>query len=113
MLKFYTNENFPLPTVLLLRGYGYDVLTTQDTGNSNLSISDEDVLFFSTEQKRVLITLNRRDFIKLHQSINNHFGIIICTEDTDFKALATRIHKEINITESFENQLIRVYKTQN
>ncbi len=112
MLKLYTNENFPMPTVKFLRNFGYDVLTSQDTGNANQSISDDKVLIFSTLQKRVLLTLNRRDFIKLHQATINHAGIIICTEDTNFEALAMRIHKEISQTTLFENQLIRIYKSQ-
>jgi uncharacterized protein YeeX (DUF496 family) len=101
MVKFYTNENFPLPTVKFLRELGYDVLTSLDTGNANQSIQDNDVLIYSTSQKRVLLTLNRRDFIKLHQSTKNHAGIIICTEDNNFEALAMRIHKEISQTNSF------------
>ncbi|MEG3941247.1 MULTISPECIES: hypothetical protein [unclassified Microcoleus] len=30
MLKFYSNENFPIATVDLLRSRGYDVLTSYE-----------------------------------------------------------------------------------
>lgn len=44
MADFYTDENFPLPVVELLRSLGHDVLTAKAAGNANLSIPDEEVL---------------------------------------------------------------------
>jgi predicted nuclease of predicted toxin-antitoxin system len=111
MEKLYVNENFPLPVVMFLRQFGYDVLTSLEAGNANQRIPDEDVLAFSTTQNRILLTLNRRDFIKIHRHISIHSGIIVCTEDSDFQALAQRIHLEIfKNKEQFANQLIRVYR---
>jgi hypothetical protein len=43
MARLYADENFPLPIVELLRIFGHDVLTTEETGNSRLGIPDEDV----------------------------------------------------------------------
>lgn len=112
MEKFYVNENFPLPIVKLLRDYGYDVLTSLEAGNANQRIPDEDVLKFAVEQNRILLTLNRRDFIQLHRINPNHCGIIVCTENTDFKSFANSLHIEIvNNKGVFANQLIRVYKS--
>ena len=34
MIRLYSNENFPFPVVEELRRLGYDVLTTQDTGQA-------------------------------------------------------------------------------
>jgi predicted nuclease of predicted toxin-antitoxin system len=111
MEKLYVNENFPLPIVLLLRGLGYDVLTSRDAGNDNQRIPDEDVLKFSTTQNRILLTLNRRDFIQLHRINPIHSGIVVCTEDADFAALANRIHAELSKNQGqFNNQLYRVYR---
>jgi hypothetical protein len=47
LFHFYTNENFPFPTVLALRQLGYDVLTSQDAGNAGLSVTDEEVLDYA------------------------------------------------------------------
>ena len=58
MLDLYTNENFPLPAVKVLRKLGYDVLTTQDAKLAGKAMTDEEVLRYSISQKRVLITLN-------------------------------------------------------
>ena len=111
MEKLYVNENFPLPAVKLLREFGHDVLTSADAGNANQRIPDEDVLQFSISQNRILLTLNRRDFIQLHRLNSAHSGIIICTEDVDFIGFANRIHSALEENEGlFENQLIRVYK---
>ena len=59
MVKFYSNENFPMDVVMELRRLGYDVLTSYDAGQANQGIPDEDVLTFATQQERAVITLNR------------------------------------------------------
>jgi predicted nuclease of predicted toxin-antitoxin system len=111
MEKLYVNENFPLPVVQFLREFGYDVLTSLDAGNANQRIPDNDVLAFAIAQNRILLTINRRDFIKLHRINSTHFGIIACTENADFQQFATLIHAEIiKNKEQVENQLLRVYK---
>jgi predicted nuclease of predicted toxin-antitoxin system len=111
MEQLYVNENFPLPVVKLLREFGHDVLTSADAGNANQRIPDEDVLQFSISQNRILLTLNRRDFIQLHRQNPIHSGIIICTEDVDFVGFTNRIHSVLEENKNmFENQLIRVYK---
>ncbi len=111
MENLYVNENFPLPVVQFLRQLGHDVLTSLEAGNANQRIPDEDVLAFSNTQNRILLTLNRRDFIKIHRQNPNHSGIMVCTEDSDFEALAHRIHTELIKNRSqFLKQLLRVYK---
>lgn len=111
MEKIYVNENFPLPVVLLLRQKGYDVLTSLDAGNANQSIPDDEVLKFSTSQNRILLTLNRRDFIKLHFQNPSHSGIIVCTENSDFKTFTNLICQELERNAgNFKNQLLRVNK---
>ena len=110
MKKLYVNENFPLPIVQMLRQFGHDVLTSLEAGNANQRIPDDAVLAFASTQNRILLTLNRRDFIKLHYLNLDHSGIIVCTEDSDFKALANRIHKELCSEVPFSQHLIRIYK---
>ncbi len=111
MEKLYVNENFPYLVVELLRLLGHDVLTSLEAGNANQRIPDEDVLTFSTIQNRILLTLNRRDFIKLHFQSNQHCGIIVCTSDANFGALAQRIHTILSEnTGAFAGNLLRVNK---
>ena len=55
MADFYTDENFPLPVVELLRSLGHDVLTAKAAGNANLGIPDEQVLAFATIAHAILV----------------------------------------------------------
>lgn len=92
MARFYSNENFPQGAVEELRKLGHDVLTSLEAGKANQRIPDEEVLAFATNENRILLTLNRKHFIKLHDSGDDHSGIVACTQDSDFVGLAQRIH---------------------
>jgi uncharacterized protein with PIN domain len=108
MAKLYTNENFPLPAVESLRELGYDVLTSMESGKANQAISDADVLAFAVGEGRVLVTHNRKHFIRLHNEKPNHAGIVVCSVDPDFEALANRIHKALDAAPDTTGQLIRI-----
>ena len=95
MSRFYADEQFPYAVVEYLRNFGHDVLTVQEAGNANLKIPDDRVLDFAGSKERVVLTLNRKDFKRLHKSHPDHAGIIICTDDGDRKALAERKHAAI------------------
>lgn len=107
MARLYANENFPLPVVNELRRLGHDVLTTQDTGRAEQAVPDEEVLEFAVNQKRAVITLNRKHFVQLHRRESDHSGIIVCTFDRDFMAQAQRIHDATSVSE-LAGKLIRV-----
>lgn len=79
MARLYANENFPRRVVEALRILGHDVLTVFEAGNAGQSISDEEVLAFANRDHRAVLTLNRRDFIRLHRIQPDHSGIIVCT----------------------------------
>ena len=108
MARLYTNENFPMPVVEALRRLGHDVLTVFEAGNANQRISDEAVLAFAKAQGRALVTINRRDFIRLHRQQPVHRGIIVCTEDTDIDGQAQRIDDAIRAVDSLAGVLLRV-----
>lgn len=108
MAKLYADEQFPLAVVKLLRQMGHDVLTVQDANQAGLKIPDSDVLNFATENNRTVLTLNRKDFIKLHYLNENHGGIIVCKDDRNWQELAKRINYMISSVESLQGKLIRV-----
>ncbi|HAZ49118.1 MAG TPA: hypothetical protein DDW76_26710 [Cyanobacteria bacterium UBA11369] len=112
MANLYTDENFPLPVVELLRCFGHDVLTAREAGNANLRIPDEEVLAFAVTNERAVLTRNRRDFMRLHILQPDHARIIVCTEDPDFERLATRINEAIAALETLAGKLIRVNRPQ-
>lgn len=111
MARLYANENFPLPVVLQLRALGHDVLTIQDGGRAGEAVPDSAVLDLATADDRAVITLNRRDFIRLHGQRTGHAGIIVCSVDPNFAEQAARIDEAIRQTPDLHGQLLRVHRT--
>ncbi|XZN89050.1 MAG: DUF5615 family PIN-like protein [Microcoleus sp.] len=110
MARLYADEQYPYPVVQLLRDLGHDVLTVQEAGKANQGIPDSDVLAFASSEKRAVITENRKDFFRLHRLQPLHAGIIACTNDRNWEALANRINVAITVEESLEGKLIRVVR---
>lgn len=108
MARVYADENFPLPCVENLRELGHDVLTVREAGKADQAIADDEVLQFAIREKRCLITLNRKHFIRLHSQIPDHTGIIVCTFDPNFDELAQRINEVLEQTENLDGKLIRI-----
>ncbi len=110
MARLYANENFPLEVVKHLRQLLHDVLTTHEAGKSNQGIEDDSVLRFAIGNQRCVITITRRDFIRLHKTSPAHCGIIVCTENRDYRAFAERIDRAIHHAGGLSNQLLRVVR---
>lgn len=108
MALLYANENFPLPVVEELRHLGHDVLTMQEAGEAGKSIPDEQVLASAIAEGRVLLSLNRKHFIYLHNANSDHSGIIVCSFDSDFSGQAHRIHTAIESKARLSSELIRI-----
>jgi predicted nuclease of predicted toxin-antitoxin system len=109
MARLYADEDFPLGAVLILRGFGHDVLTVQEAGRSGAE--DFEVLADATADGRVVLTHNHRDYRRLHRSSQLHAGIISCThDDNDLPGLAQRIHDAISAALSLTNQFIRIVR---
>lgn len=108
MARLYANENIPFPVVEELRRLGHDVLTTLDAGNAGKALPDEFVLEYAVAERRILMTLNRKHFIRLHALHPNHCGIIVCSLDSAFAAQASRVHEALQASCSMDGKLIRV-----
>jgi predicted nuclease of predicted toxin-antitoxin system len=109
-MSLYADENFPLRVVEELRRLGHNVLTALEDGKANQAITDADLLARASELNRVLVTLNRQDFKRLHLQMPDHAGIIICTEDPDRVGQAQRISVSIAEAVDLAGKLIRVYR---
>ena len=110
MARFYADEQFPLSVTEHLRALSHDVLTVQEAGKANQSIPDNEVLTFATSQQRAVLTLNRRDFIRLHRRNYSHAGIVVMRDDADRIQLAQRVHDAVKDEDSLSGKLIRVKK---
>jgi predicted nuclease of predicted toxin-antitoxin system len=111
MARLYANENLPEPVVIELRRLHHDVLTMRETGHAGRAVPDLEVLEFATSQGRAVVTLNRRHFVRLHLEQPAHAGIIVCTFDADFAALAHRIHAVVGGRLDLTAQLLRVNRS--
>ena len=89
-MHLYADEDFSFPVVLILRLLGYDIVTAQEDGLT--AAPDPDILARAHALGRVVLTFNRRDFERLHRQGAVHSGILSATHDSDFPALAGRIH---------------------
>ncbi len=108
MTRLFSNENFSHPVVRELRRLGNDVLTSRDAGRADQGIPDDEVLAFAIDQRRAVLTFNRRHFIRLHLRRPEHAGIIVCTQDPDAAALAARIHDAIGSLPGLHGRLVRI-----
>ena len=91
MARLYGNENLSLRIVEALRALGHDVLTSWEAGNANQGIPDDGVLQYANSQNRVVLTNNRKDFIRLHRGRHDHVGIVVYTVHSDATGIARRI----------------------
>ncbi len=108
MARLFADENFPLDVVRGLRQLGHDVETIQGVGFGDIGLRDPDVLQTATARDRALLTLNRRDFVKLHLTQPNYGGLIVCTFDPNFAQQAARIDAELKRVSLLRGLLIRV-----
>ena len=81
-MRLYLDENIPVALAPILAAAGLDCLTTREAGN--LSLSDEAQLGFASQEGRVLVTFNCKDFLPLvvrwQQAGRFHAGLIVCQE---------------------------------
>jgi hypothetical protein len=95
LARFYADENFRYPIVVALRGLGHDVLTAREAGHAGARIDDDSVLAHANDVNRILLTQNRRDFIRRHNEVKPHCGIVVCTYDRDAQGVARRIDSAV------------------
>ena len=110
MARLYADEQYPYPVVEYLRALGHDVLTVQEAGKANQKVPDSEVLAFAAIDRRAVLTQNRKDFIQLHRAQTSHSGIIACTNDRNWEALANRVDAAIAAEDSLAGKLIRVVR---
>jgi Domain of unknown function (DUF5615) len=92
---------------------GHDILTSQEAGQANQSIPDDQILAFACAEQRAILTYNRKHLIRLYNSQSSHAGIIVCTVDPDPIELAVRINDAIELLPKLEGQLVRITRPAN
>jgi len=110
MARLFSDENFPQPVVEWLRHHSHDVLTIGQIGRAGQGVGDDEILDLASRDSRAVLTINRRDFFRLHRTVPGHAGIVICTFDPDFASLAERIHAALSALDQLEGRLVRVIR---
>ena len=83
MARLDADELFSRVVVELLNLMIHNILTVQAPGKDNQKNPDEEVLAFAVSENRVVLTLNRRYFIRLHSLRSDHAGISVCRGEDD------------------------------
>jgi predicted nuclease of predicted toxin-antitoxin system len=91
-IKLYLDEDVDPLLAPVLRERGIDCLSTRDA--QNLGHSDVQQLTFATDQGRVMLTFNVKDFLRLAKELGDssrhHSGIIV-SDHLPFRVLLRRI----------------------
>jgi hypothetical protein len=86
-IELYLDEDVNVLIANLLRGRGFNVVTTRDEGQ--LQKSDVQQLAYAISQKRALVTHNRADFEELAQQSQQdglaHYGLILATRHRPYE----------------------------
>lgn len=109
MARFFADENFPMPAVQALRDLRRDGLVESELAER--ALPDAVVLEHATRDNRLLLTMNRKRFIRLHRARSTHAGIVVCTFDADLEALAGRIHARVSEISKAKGKLIRIQRS--
>lgn len=110
MPAFYADENVPAALIRALIDLGHDILIAADDGRANRGVPDSDVLARAAELDRIVLTLNRWDFRRLHSRDPGHCGIVACTDDPDRSALAARISAAVAATQAIAGQFLSIVR---
>jgi hypothetical protein len=108
LAAFSADEKFRYLVVEALRRLGHDVLTCQEAGRAGQGLADDVVLADALAMGRVVLTQNRKHFIRLHNGGQDHRGVVVCTYDRDAEALARRIDEAVAAQEPGGRWLARV-----
>ena len=111
MARLFGDENFDVLAMDRLKDLGHDTLTVREAELASQRIPDEEVLAFATKHNRAVVTFDRRDYYRLHQTSPNHAGIIACTYDADSQSLAFHIDQKIRSeNDDLKGKFLRIYR---
>ena len=102
-IDLYTDEDVDILVADLLRGRGFDILTTREA--QQLGRNDADQLAYATVAQRAFVTHNRADFEALGQAYlalgQTHYGIIIAVRRPPYQ-IAERLLRILNVVTADE-----------
>ena len=96
--KLHLNEHLSPRLANQLRGYGFDITSSQET--ELLSDDDSTQLAHSALQQRAILTFNSVDFVALHEQYmadgKEHWDIVLSTEEP----ISVLVHRLLRLLNS-------------
>ena len=108
MARFLADEDFDFAIVEALRVRGHEVIRHQEIGEAPRGELDPQVLARARAEGLVLLTHNRRDFVRIHRSGVAHAGILALPQHPDTSDAAARIDALVGAEASLTNRLFKV-----
>lgn len=105
----YFDEDVSIHVVRAIQGRGFDATCALDRGT--LGLTDIEQLRLASEEKRALVTHNRRDYEKLHQQClseeRRHSGVILLMRRLDDRVIVRNLLKLLDqlTADEIENRL--------
>ncbi|MBU4316882.1 MAG: DUF5615 family PIN-like protein [Proteobacteria bacterium] len=97
-MRLYIDEDISPKVAQLLRKKGIDAVSAHEKGM--IGASDEEQLIAAVNEKRVMVTRNRNDFIALtvrfFEDLKPHYGLLIIPHSipgSNFTLMADRLYK--------------------
>ena len=108
MARFFADEDFDAEIGSALARLGHDLDGVAHRGLGNKGTTDDAVLALASGEKRILLTHNRRHFVRLHRAVPNHAGIVVCSQRGQPEEMAGSIDRLLREHGSFTGRLVRV-----
>lgn len=109
MKGFLADENLPLPVVISLRLKGMNLTTVREACLEGKP--DNEVLEYALKHDLAIITMDRRDFKRLHHSGFAHKGILGVRFYPDFPEMAEAIFQAVRDQDNLDGTYIPVNRT--
>jgi hypothetical protein len=108
MASLLADEDFDFHLVEALRAHGHSVVRHQEVRDAPRGEPDTEVLYRAATLGRILLTHNRRDFVRIHRGGTTHAGILTVPQGRDALDAAEQIDGLLVTTPSFQDRLFRV-----
>ena len=108
MGRFFADEDFDTEIGQTLAQLGHDLDGVVNRGLGNKGTTDDEVLTLAAGEGRILLTHNRRHFVRLHRIAPSHAGIVVCSQRGPPEEMAGTIDRLLRELGSFAGRLVRV-----
>ena len=100
-VRLYTDEHIHKDLANALRDRGYDAESCQEAARASQRLPDEQQLVYAASQGRAILTFDVANYSRLDHDWKaagqQHAGIILAPEITDFGELLRRVQRHLDL----------------